>query len=180
MHRQLIFENDENDVLEEKDEESEETAGNEEFLTRQKTKNCEEEPNEYKEVGGDEKDDVISSDGSYHSSDSDKIYPYQYAVNKATSYYGINDEEKMVNTMDVSNYSKWNDEEILKWIMKLDNGMFVVYKDILSANLKEENVCGADLDNVEIMDIKCWGIHDFKHKKKLFQYIQSLVNKEGK
>ena len=41
------------------------------------------------------------SDGSYHSSHSDAVYPYKYAVQKETSFYGLKDdvmEDNVTNT----------------------------------------------------------------------------------
>ena len=42
-------------------------------------------------------DDDAKEEQSHHSSASDEIYPYKYAVNKMTSFYGI---EKDINTAD--------------------------------------------------------------------------------
>ena len=82
--------------------------------------------------------------------------------------------------IDIKNYLNWNDEDILSWIMSLDNGLFNMYEDILRESLREEAVTGKDLNRVEPLDIKCWGIKDFRHKKSLYQHIQSLITTEGK
>ena len=80
---------------------------------------------------------------------------------------------------ELDDYMKWNDKDILRWIMKLDDGLFVEYKKTLKQSLKEENVKGVNLIHVDKMDIKIWGVNDIEHRRKLFLHIQSLVNTEG-
>ena len=77
--------------------------------------------------------------------------------------------------IDTRNYLNWNDEDILRWIMSLDDGLFNMYEDILRKSFREEGVTGKDLNRVEPLDIKCWGIMDFRHKKSLYEHIQSLI-----
>ena len=44
----------------------------------------------------------------------------------------------------------------------VENGRFSKYENVLKKSLKEEGVCGDDLDAVDGEDIKGWGIVPFK------------------
>ena len=122
-------------------------------------------------------------DESYHSSYSDPIYPYKYAVQKQTSFYGLDDDmidNEDTKKLNVNNFYNWKSDDILEWILSLDNGLFVEYKEILNKSLNEENLNGQNLDKVDKEDIKIWGVKDFEHRRKLYQHFQSLTSKEGK
>ena len=73
-------------------------------------------------------------------------------------------------------YESWNNEQILIWIMNLENGRFRKYKDILSKNLSEEDVKGIDLKTVDISDLKGWGVVVFGDRKAMFAQIQKLIH----
>ena len=84
------------------------------------------------------------------------------------------------NTVYIKNHQQWDHNDILKWIMSLENGLFLTYEDILKKSLEEGNVNGKVLNQVEPLFIKAWGIKDFVHQKALYEHIQSLTNIEGK
>ena len=111
------------------------------------------------------------------STDKEEGYGYK-DVAASAPLKGDHDDVNATNKVD--DYMKWNDEDILEWIMELDDGLFVEYKKTLQQSLKEENVRGVNLVNVDKMDIKIWGVIDIEHRRKLFLHIQSLVNTEGK
>eukprot|EP01084_Bolivina_argentea_P243060 407546_1 len=78
----------------------------------------------------------------------------------------------------ITNYLQWklwNHNDLLKWILSLNNGVFIQYKDVLETSLKEENVRGSHLVNVDKTDIKGWGIKDFEHKQTLYDHIRQLL-----
>ena len=77
------------------------------------------------------------------------------------------------------NYLDWNHEDILEWILSLDNGIFVQYQSELTRVLKEENVSGDDLSIVDMDDLKRWGVKQFKHLKLLSKRIKELTNIQG-
>merc|ERR1712154_52335 len=85
--------------------------------------------------------------------------------------------------IDTANYEQWEYEEIVQWILSLNKEMFSEYKGTLIDALKEESVNGQCLREVEVADIKRWGIKNFMHSKTLLKHIQNLVsnvaNEEG-
>ena len=85
-----------------------------------------------------------------------------------------------IETVNGGDYLNWNNMDILMWIMSIDNGLFLIYKDKLEKSLVEENVRGSSLSNVDKMDIKIWGVNDIEHRAILYQNIKSLTNVEGK
>eukprot|EP01084_Bolivina_argentea_P195152 334861_1 len=77
--------------------------------------------------------------------------------------------------IDTTNYEQWNHDEILMWIMSLDNGRFTKYEQKLKQSLAEEDVSGVNLQEVDVADIKGWGVVNFNDKKYLMRQIQQLV-----
>ena len=107
-------------------------------------------------------DENNTEDRSYHSSDSDAVYPYKYAVQKNTSYYGIGQGEKrnevrkdtmgkeINDATDTAVYIDWDHNDILNWVINLNEGLFNDYKTTLEKVLKEENVTGVKLNGVDM------------------------------
>ena len=85
-----------------------------------------------------------------------------------------------LQNIDELRYKSWNHEQILIWFMSLENGRFKKYFDILAHNLSQEDVNGNDLKNVDVLDIKSWGVINFGDKKSLLSHIKKLVNNVNK
>ena len=82
-----------------------------------------------------------------------------------------------LNNLDVGKYEEWGVDEIIYWIISLDEKVFQQYEGTLRKFLSEEDVNGECLIDVEVSDIKRWGIKSFKHSKLLLKAIKSLVDK---
>ena len=91
----------------------------------------------------------------------------------------IVDDDEYGVTANAKEYLDWDHEDILQWIMGLENGLFVQYKDMLSVALKEDGINGHNLQQVDKGDIRGWGIKTFEHRQKLFVHIEFLTKKEG-
>ena len=78
--------------------------------------------------------------------------------------------------IDPSDYEQWDTQDIIAWILNLENGRFNKYKAKLEKTLIEENVKGEHLESVDVADIKGWGVVDFGDKKSLMKWIKALVN----
>eukprot|EP01084_Bolivina_argentea_P234248 394355_1 len=81
-----------------------------------------------------------------------------------------------IKSLDKCKYKEWNSDQILFWILSLENGKYLKYESVLSKALNEEVVTGEDLDAVDTSDIKGWGIVQFKDKKCLQQHIKTLIS----
>ena len=114
--------------------------------------------------GEDDNDEEFEqgSDGEYENNDID-----------IDGVSGLADTAKKVN-----DYKKWNYQDILNWIMTLQDGLYRCYMDDLAKELKEENVRGSDLKYVDRSTMKRWGIKQFGHRNHLFLAIQNLINGE--
>lgn len=85
--------------------------------------------------------------------------------------------ELKLHLVDPSKYMEWQWEEILEWICSLEEGRFVKYSDTLKQSLKEEEVSGADIADVDILVIKGWGVINFKDKRDLLKHFKILTQK---
>ena len=56
-----------------------------------------------------------------------------------------------------NDFTSWDCNEILEWILSLEQGLFVEYKEIMMSNMKEKGVIGSDLMRIEMEDIRNWG-----------------------
>ena len=79
--------------------------------------------------------------------------------------------------IDVNKFEEWEWDQILAWIMSCDDGRFKRYEIILAKNLKEEEISGVDLKDVDGADVKRWGITKFSDIKILCNHIKQLVDK---
>lgn len=77
-----------------------------------------------------------------------------------------------------SEFTRWDSQSSVQWILSLERGRFRKYEDALRQNLKEENVRGIDLGAVTADDLKGWGVKGFGDRKALFDHIQSLIQRQ--
>ena len=83
--------------------------------------------------------------------------------------------------MDVKlDFMSWDHNGVLQWILSLKQGTFMEYKDVLMKRIVEKNVSGSDLIQVNMEDIRDWGIDKFDHVIMLHTQIKALTNLEGK
>eukprot|EP01083_Nonionella_stella_P190626 705927_1 len=78
--------------------------------------------------------------------------------------------------MNTSDYLNWNWSDVCEWILSLEDGAYVEYKDDLYEKLREENVKGKDLKWVDVDAVSSWGVKQFGHKQLLVKkYIKGLI-----
>ena len=90
----------------------------------------------------------------------------------------IHTDAQVMNVLD-NNFEGWGYTEIVEWIMKLENGLFKEYENIVRQYLKNIDLKGTDLVNIEEEDINDWGIDKFKHVKLIYSHVKALTNVEG-
>ena len=86
-------------------------------------------------------------------------------------------KEEEMRKLNVSEFMKWNWQQIHRWIMGLDKGKFKKYDNVLRVALREGEVVGENLLHVDRQDIRDWGIKNFMDKKSLFSHIENLERK---
>lgn len=84
-----------------------------------------------------------------------------------------------LRAIDESKYMDWEWEDVLLWILSMDNGRYKKYESVLRQSLSEEEVRGEYLSKVDSADIKGWGIKSFLDKKDLFARITDLVEQNA-
>lgn len=87
-------------------------------------------------------------------------------------------QEFKLQSIDINDYLNWNAEEIVIWIMSVENGRFKKYEQTLLSSLKDKGIKGSYLSNINQIDINEWGIKNLLEKKKLMKCIQELVNED--
>mmetsp|Transcript_104836 Transcript_104836/g.128025 ORF Transcript_104836/g.128025 Transcript_104836/m.128025 type:complete len:469 (-) Transcript_104836:71-1477(-) len=70
---------------------------------------------------------------------------------------------------------KWNQNDIITWIMELNDGYFKKYNETLTANFKKNDVNGPSLANIDKSDLFRFGIQNFEDQTKLLKCIQTLI-----
>eukprot|EP01084_Bolivina_argentea_P266694 452441_1 len=72
-------------------------------------------------------------------------------------------------------YSEWSTEDLIFWILSLENGRFLQYKDRFNNQLRNSKTEGKDLSNVvNEYTIKIWGVTDIQDQHSLLTHIQRL------
>ena len=84
-----------------------------------------------------------------------------------------------IKAMDVAKYKTWSWQQILQWILSVDNSRFSKYEKQLKQSLHDEKPNGEDLGYVNEGDIKRWGVSNFRDIKILSQKIKELVNEKN-
>eukprot|EP01084_Bolivina_argentea_P059117 107901_1 len=89
-------------------------------------------------------------------------------------------KELKLKCIDETKYETWSSDEIVSWIISLENNRYSKYEQILRISIAEEELTGEHLIDVNENDIKGWGIKNFGDKKNLCRKIKELVNKNNK
>ena len=80
-----------------------------------------------------------------------------------------------LSSLKTNEYTQWSLDEVVHWMISVDPSMYQKYKDVLVQKMSEEEVNGECLEQVDIKDIKRWGIKNFMHSKKLLKAINDLI-----
>ena len=94
----------------------------------------------------------------------------------------LKEENKKIkqNAIDTTKYEEWNEDDIINWIFTLENGLFYdFYCDILPKEIKDSQLKGPDLIELNTADLKGFGINVFKHRKILEKHIQKLIQQKN-
>eukprot|EP00484_Ammonia_sp_Unknown_P025596 CAMPEP_0197029574 /NCGR_PEP_ID=MMETSP1384-20130603/9002_1 /TAXON_ID=29189 /ORGANISM="Ammonia sp." /LENGTH=308 /DNA_ID=CAMNT_0042458775 /DNA_START=167 /DNA_END=1093 /DNA_ORIENTATION=+ len=79
--------------------------------------------------------------------------------------------------MNECNYLKWDSEMLCDWMLSLD-AAFAECADKLRAKLKEEEVDGSQLADLDKQDLHRYGIRTLKHKNLIMQNIARITNRD--
>eukprot|EP01083_Nonionella_stella_P174004 602008_1 len=80
-------------------------------------------------------------------------------------------KKKNINT---SAFLSWKHEEILLWILSIDDGFFDKYSNSLQKELQDCELCGTDLDELTTKDIRGLGVKKFSDAKKIGKMYSAI------
>eukprot|EP01084_Bolivina_argentea_P050972 93769_1 len=91
-------------------------------------------------------------------------------------------EELKARKLDPRNYDNWNtSQHVINWIVSLQNGYFVKYKNVLATELKNKKITGRYLSKMEIdkNQIHSWGVNNDGDCIKLLNHILHIKSWNG-
>jgi len=75
---------------------------------------------------------------------------------------------------------EWQWMDVLQWILSLDGGQFAAYQEDLERALREEQVNGGMLHEVNDSTVSRWGVDDFIDRHDLLTQIRTLLERTEK
>ena len=105
----------------------------------------------------------------------DEKKEYEMTINE------LKDEIKELKkkTLDINNYKDWDSDDVINWILSIEDGAFIKYEEKIKQEVIEGEIEGGDLITMDMDDIKRLGITKFAHKKLLQTSIQKLRQIDG-
>ena len=86
-------------------------------------------------------------------------------------------KELKVKSIDLSKYEKWNEDDVLLWMLSLENGRYKKYENALQKQLKAQRIKGSQLKQMNALVIQLLGITEEEDQKAMEIAIKKLVNK---
>ena len=83
----------------------------------------------------------------------------------------VNERNKNIKKND---YLQWNYHQIIEWICSLQNGKYDKYESRLFVTMKDENITGRSLIDLDKNDLHRYGITAFSDKINILKHIKDL------
>ena len=84
-------------------------------------------------------------------------------------------EEIHIDYPQIGNYMSWDPEEIVNWIINLDEDNYHKYKDALLRNMQNEQINGMYLTNMNRDDLFRLGVTSEKDRERIETDIQIMI-----
>eukprot|EP01084_Bolivina_argentea_P209758 357221_1 len=78
-------------------------------------------------------------------------------------------------TTQPDNYRSWNSSQFLSWINSIDPTYTNKYAAILAKSFAQHNITGQQIDDLDMTDLKEYGIINLTDRKKIYAAIQGLI-----
>ena len=75
---------------------------------------------------------------------------------------------------------KWDDEDCIEWIMRIDDGLLKPYEQTLIKTFRQQQINGANLHKLDVSALQYLGIKNFAHQKILIHHIHKLTENDRK
>ena len=87
----------------------------------------------------------------------------------------ICDLEDQIAKLGGRTFKDWSANDVLDWILAIDNGVFKPYESMLTTEILNDNIGGKDLATLNVTKIKELGVNKFAHQMLLLNKISDLV-----
>eukprot|EP01083_Nonionella_stella_P148202 468750_1 len=84
-------------------------------------------------------------------------------------------KQKALNPL---NYLNWKYQDIVDWIINLNENKYARYRQTLMDNMKDEEIDGSCLVALTVDDLHRFGIRAFKDKQRILKEIKVLISKQ--
>jgi len=78
----------------------------------------------------------------------------------------------------IENYKNWSPESIVKYVISLDKGIYKPYAEPLLEALKQNQMTGEDLPELNKNDLFSFGVKIFRHRVALIRHFQKLAGND--
>ena len=84
------------------------------------------------------------------------------------------------NNVDLNGWEYWNWTNIIQWILQLENGRFMKYRDKLKIEMSKVALNGRSLKQIQSADLLMYGVTDFQDQLALINHIDGLTGRKQK
>eukprot|EP01083_Nonionella_stella_P142234 439690_1 len=88
----------------------------------------------------------------------------------------LKDEVQLLKAkvIDVTRFMEWQAEDVLNWLLSIEDGLYRKYEQTLRTAITDSEVCGKDLITMDIVDLQHFGVSKFADRKILIEHIKRL------
>jgi len=87
----------------------------------------------------------------------------------------LSDDEDEDEEEEQKAVERWTQQEVLQWMLSLEDGRFGRYEGVLRKAVEEYEVSGEVLPDVNLLVIKGWGVKDVNDQRDLRTHIRKLI-----
>eukprot|EP01084_Bolivina_argentea_P207662 354267_1 len=90
----------------------------------------------------------------------------------------VEDTQKNINKNKKQYVKDWNTNELLNWILQIENGTYIKYKQTLYSALNENQINGKNIKDINEINLKYFGINILSDRKHLMKHINNLISSQ--
>merc|ERR1711902_391765 len=87
------------------------------------------------------------------------------------------DKLKRMKNINTTKYREWSSDEVVDWLISLEDGKFLKYEDMFRVIFNQQGVDGSTIGYIDKSELKGWGIDSFSDRARIHENIQNLINK---
>lgn len=83
---------------------------------------------------------------------------------------------QQTQTLNMPQYMSWGPNEVLTWMLSLENGRLRKYQDILRQSMERSPIAGYDLPHVNMLTARQMGIYDVADQDFLLKQVSAITH----